>query len=190
MDSKIQATSLAVQMLITNVGGDGAIIGGVAVSLRAEPRVTADVDAIIWGESASARQIVDEAQKLGIRSRVENILEDARTILVLRLVEESTLTNVDVSLAYSGFEREAIDAASRIDVPGGSLSIPSVEDLVIMKAVAHRPRDVVDIALLAETYPDLDESRVRRWVSEFGEMLDEPGLWDRTKAILDHARNR
>jgi hypothetical protein len=39
---------------------------------------------------------------------------------------------------------------------------------MIMKAVAHRPRDTLDVQSLLETNPNVDVELVRRWVREFG----------------------
>lgn len=145
---------------------------------------------MVWAESTSPVEILSHAERLGIQARVENILDDAKSIFVMRMVLVETGTKVDVSLAYSGFEREAIDRSIIANVESGHVRILDVEDLIIMKAVAQRPRDINDIALLAETFPDLDEKRVKRWVVEFGEVLDQPDLWAKTKSILDQARRR
>ncbi len=36
-----------------------------------------------------------------------------------------------------------------------------------MKAVAHRPQDLLDIESLLESHPDVDIDAVRKWVGEF-----------------------
>ena len=54
----------------------------------------------------------------------------------------------------------------------------SSEDLIIFKAVAHRPKDLMDIQALIESHLDLDRERVRRWVREFAQALEMPELWD------------
>jgi hypothetical protein len=56
--------------------------------------------------------------------------------------------------------------------------LPSPEDLIIFKAVAHRPKDLVDIQAIVENYSNLDRDRIRMWVKEFAEVLDMPELWD------------
>lgn len=58
-----------------------------------------------------------------------------------------------------------------------AIRLPTPEDLIILKAVAHRPKDLLDIRTLIETYPNLDIPRIRRWVKEFGKALDKPELW-------------
>jgi hypothetical protein len=60
--------------------------------------------------------------------------------------------------------------------------LPTPEDLIIMKAVAHRPKDLGDIQAIAASHPRLDTQRIQYWVEQFGEALDLPDLW---KSILE-----
>ena len=64
------------------------------------------------------------------------------------------------------------------------LRLPTPEDLIIMKAVAHRPKDLADIQAIAANYPDLDKERIRFWVVQFGEALDLPELWIQILKLL------
>lgn len=38
------------------------------------------------------------------------------------------------------------------------------EDLIILKAVAHRSKDKEDIRILADKYPNLDTARIKKWI--------------------------
>ena len=64
------------------------------------------------------------------------------------------------------------------------LRLPTPEDLIIMKAVAHRPKDLEDIRVIAEKYPDLDVKRIEQWVSAFGGALENPELWLKVELLL------
>ena len=46
------------------------------------------------------------------------------------------------------------------------------EDLIIMKAVAHRRQDMEDIQAVIERHPNLDRQRIRLWVQQFAEVLE------------------
>jgi len=63
---------------------------------------------------------------------------------------------------------------------------PTPEDLIIiiMKAVAHRPKDLEDIRTIADKYPNLDVERIKGWVKAFGEVLETPELWGLVKPLL------
>jgi hypothetical protein len=53
-----------------------------------------------------------------------------------------------------------------------------------MKAVAHRPKDLIDIQAIAASHPSLDQKRIQEWVEQFGEALDLPDLWEEIHRLL------
>lgn len=65
-----------------------------------------------------------------------------------------------------------------------SIRLPTPEDLIIMKAIAHRPKDLEDIRTIAEKYPNLDMKRIEEWVKAFGDALERPDLWHQVKSLL------
>jgi hypothetical protein len=65
---------------------------------------------------------------------------------------------VDISFGALPFEEEAIARAVEGKVGKIRLPLPTPEDLVIMKAVAHRPRDAVDIEAVLDAHPKLDSA--------------------------------
>ncbi len=66
-----------------------------------------------------------------------------------------------------------------------SIRLPTPEDLIIMKAIAHRPKDLEDIRTIVDKYPNLDRNRIEEWVRSFGDAMELPGLWDQVKSLLD-----
>ena len=48
-----------------------------------------------------------------------------------------------------------------------SVRLPRVEDLLIMKAIARRPKDLQDIEGLLAAHPEADVASARQWVREF-----------------------
>lgn len=65
-----------------------------------------------------------------------------------------------------------------------SVRLPTPEDLIIMKAIAYRPKDLEDIRTIADKYPNLDMERIEKWVRDFGDALESPDLWDLIKSLL------
>jgi len=53
-----------------------------------------------------------------------------------------------------------------------------------MKAVAGRPRDMMDIENVISANPDLDVERIRRWVREFAAVLDMPEIHSNLEVLL------
>jgi len=91
---------------------------------------------------------------------------------------------VDISLGLLPFEREVLDNRRLVAAGELLLPLPRVEDLIIMKAVAHRPVDLQDIRGLVEAHPTLDRDRVRKVISEFADALELPEILDDFLALL------
>jgi len=67
---------------------------------------------------------------------------------------------------------------------GVNIPIPTPEDLIVMKAIARRPKDLEDIRGIVGSQPRLDVEYIRKYVEEFGEALDMPELWKDVAALL------
>lgn len=174
----------AVQRVIEAFGNRGVIIGGVAVGLLSRPRATLDVDAMLLLNTDQVPQLLEVALKHGLQPRVSDSEAFARRSRVVLLQHESTGIGVDISLGMLPFEVEVVDRAVRREAGDVSVCLASPEDLIILKAVAHRPVDLLDIRSLVSAYPDLDRARIRDWLEQFAEVLEMPELWDDIAPLL------
>lgn len=75
------------------------------------------------------------------------------------------------------FEEEVVARSQVYDLGMLSVRLPTPEDLIIMKAVAHRPKDLIDIQTVIDSHPDLDVDRIKEWVKSFAEILEMSNLW-------------
>src|SRR4051794_39269655 len=156
----------------------GTIIGAVAVAIRGRPRNTDDVDAIFLGDAISSERLLESAARYGFVPRVDDVLGFAAHSRVLLLRHEPSGVDVDVSLGALRFDREMIERSTVVKVGRLQLRLSSAEDLVIMKAVARRPKDIADIEGLLTTNPDLDLDHIRRHLREFSSALEMPEIYD------------
>jgi predicted nucleotidyltransferase len=79
---------------------------------------------------------------------------------------------------------EMVERGREVTLGSLQLRLPTPEDLIIMKAVAYRPKDLADIQAIAASHPDLDKDRIRFWVEQFAEALDFPNLWNEINKLL------
>lgn len=169
----------------------GMLIGAVAASLLGRPRTTRDVDAVVWLERPREwARFLAGLRTHGIEPRIAAPLDFAARSRVLLLRHAPSGIDVDISLGALPFEEEAISRATERKVGRLRVPLPTPEDLVIMKAIAHRPRDAADIEGLLDAHPDLDATRVRRWVGEFAEALDAPELLTDLESLLERRPER
>jgi len=91
-----------------------------------------------------------------------------------------------MSLGGLAFERQAVEQGTEIEIGEVTIPLISPEDLLVMKAVAHRPRDTADIEGILEVRTGLDLDRVQRWLREFSRALDRPEILEDFQAVLRH----
>jgi predicted nucleotidyltransferase len=166
------------------LGVEVVLIGGAAVSLLAPARYTRDIDALVIFDVADVEDLVAEVERHGFRPRFAGMAEVAKQARVVAIVHDATGVPVDILLGCMPFEEEMICRARDYSSPDFGVRIATPEDLIIMKAVASRPKDLEDIRTLAAVYPGLDRDRVRHWIEQYGELMDDPNLWSRIEPLL------
>jgi len=160
------------------------VIGGVAASLLGRPRTTADVDALVMLDESGWPDFVQAAEDFGIRPRIPDALAFAAESRVLLLRHEPSGIDLDVSCGLLAFEEEAVRRARAVEVAGEMIPLPTPEDLIIMKAVARRTRDLADIEAILDAHSSLDLDRVRVTVRAFADVLELPEMLDDLERIL------
>ena len=178
------AAAGAATALLENLGLPAAIVGGFAVAVRARPRVTQDIDLVAMGDLDQLDGLVSAALGAGFSVRRMDAVEFARITRVLLLRHEVSGVSIDISLGALPFERELVERATRVPVLDYQLPIARGEDLVIMKSLALRPRDVADIESLLELCDDIDLARVRRVLGEFTTALEDADFAGEFEKIL------
>ncbi len=174
----------ALHRLFIQFDNQGVIIGGIAASLLGQPRFTADLDAVILLSTSDLPRLIEVAAQEGMVGRIVDAEAFARKNRVLLLKHQSSGIKIDITLGILPFEVEMIERGQEISVGNIQLRLPTPEDLIIMKAVAHRSKDLADIQAIAASHPNLDKERVRYWVEQFGEALDILDLWKMISPLL------
>lgn len=133
-----------------------ALVGGLAVSVRSEPRFTRDADLAV----AVRDDVEAEAVVLGLRrhgyeplSMVEHEMSGRlATVRLTRAPDERSLV-VDLLFASSGIEAEIVTAAEVLEVlPSLRIPVAVTGHLIALKLLAtshRRPNDAADLRALA-----------------------------------------
>jgi hypothetical protein len=162
----------------------GVIIGGLAVALLGRPRVTRDIDALILIDDTRWKSFLDSGRSFGFVPRITDAIPFARDSRVLLLRHKRSSIDVDLSLGRLEFEHETVARAKRRRIAGVWIPLPTPEDLIVLKAIAHRSRDMSDIEGLVAVHSRLDSKRILRWVGEFAAILEMPELYDDLRPLL------
>lgn len=142
------------------------VIGGQAVLLYGEPRLTGDVDITLGVAPDQLDAVLQVVNDLELTALVDPHSFVAET-LVLPCQDRNGERRVDFVFTFGGYERHAIARGNTVEVGGADVHFASPEDLVILKLVAGRPRDVEDVRGVMVRHPELDSVYIRRWLREF-----------------------
>lgn len=146
-------------------GRGSALVGGLAVSIRAEARFTRDVDVVIAvADDADAESLVFAMSQGGYHpvATVEHKVHQRLATARFRSPEGFT---VNCLFASCGIEPEIVERAERITVPDvGPVAVARAEELLAMKLLSMSPKrlqDRLDAQNLLYFHPDLDLDAVR-----------------------------
>jgi hypothetical protein len=165
------------------------VIGGVAASILGQPRLTLDVDALAILPEADWPNAVSTAASHGILPRIENPLDFAHRSRVLLMRHAASGINIDVTFGRLSFEQTAIDHSEIHNIGGLRVRLPRVEDLLVMKAIARRPKDLQDIEGLLAAHPEADVVAARRWVREFATAMSMSDMLDDFDKVVARSKS-
>ncbi|MFH1467394.1 MAG: nucleotidyl transferase AbiEii/AbiGii toxin family protein [Pseudomonadota bacterium] len=151
------------------LGSRVALVGGLAIAVRADPRFTRDVDlAVSVADDAGAEAVVRGMlhRGYGLLGTVEQDVTGRLATVRLAMPGQGEHGVVlDLLFATVGIEREIVAEASEVElVPGLSLRVARVGHLLAMKLLArdeHRPLDQADIDALMGVADEQEILRLR-----------------------------
>jgi hypothetical protein len=180
----VSAATSAALATLREGGFDYALIGGLAVVLRGHDRYTRDVDALVWDLDNRLDELAALLPKHGFRSLTTEQLLLSKSTRLLHTNWKGEVF-VDFMLGVLPFERETLDHATPMDLGlGGVAKVATPEDLVIMKLIAAREKDIQDVIALKELYPDLDRNRIHTIVTDYAEALERPDISENLERLF------
>jgi hypothetical protein len=156
---------------VERAGHTPALVGGLAVSARSEPRFTRDADLVVGVASD------DEAEALiGVLGRVGyrplTVIEQRAVgrLATVRLAPPGLADEaivLDLLFASSGAEPEIVEGSEPLEVfPEVVIRVASVGDLIALKVLARddrrRPQDAADLRALFGVVDANEMARARR----------------------------
>jgi hypothetical protein len=151
------------------------VVGGLANAVWGEPRATLDVDITVWVADTAIPSFVES-----IPGQLQLLVDDpvdfiAQTrVLPLR---SDIGVRVDMIFGLLPFEEEAIRRSVSIDIGGETVSFCTAEDLILMKIISDRERDLNDArGILARRFDRLDFGYLDPRISELARLTDRPEI--------------
>jgi len=122
-------------------GAQAAILHGVA-------RLSADVDVTVDLGARSRAELATALAEAGFDLRGADVAGVAETTRVLPFVHRASRIPVDVVLAGPGIEEQFFARVEERIVGDARVPVAAAEDLVVMKVLAGRARDLHDVAAI------------------------------------------
>lgn len=151
------------------------LIGGLAVSLSGEPRTTIDVDVSVWAAPEQLESSIDLLCRR-FRSLRPSPKEFVAKYHVLPLAMSNGI-RADVVFASIPLEREMIARGVPKQVGDRIIRVASVEDLLFMKLISTRSKDLADAQALFHRFrTTLDRDYLIPKLDEAAQALDRPEI--------------
>jgi len=147
------------------------VIGGQAVLLYGEPRLTRDIDIALGIKVNELNKIKNIVSIIGLKILVKK--EFVERNMVLPTIEEKSGIRVDFIFSFSPYERQAIERGKDIKLGRTLVRFASLEDVVIHKVIAGRARDMEDIKSILLKNPKYDSGEIIKWLKEFDDSSGE-----------------
>ena len=160
------------------------IIGGQAVLLYGEPRLTKDIDITLGVNVDKLNELLKLIKKIELLPLPENIKNFAEKTFVLPVKDIKTNIRVDFIFSQTSYENQAIKRANIINLKNAILKFASIEDLIIHKIFAGRSRDLDDVRSIIIKNPNFNKDYVNKWLREFDSSMGEKKLINIFKDIL------
>ena len=165
------------------------VMGGQAVLVHGEPRLTRDVDITLGVTPDNLNRILKIAENLGLKVLVSDPEKFINETWVLPAQDLESGIRVDFIFSASEFEKQALQRAQSIDIEGTPVRFASAEDLIIQKIFSGRPRDIEDVrGILIKKIHQLDINYIQGTLKKFDEALSTGSFSQRFEALLKEQR--
>jgi predicted nucleotidyltransferase len=164
------------------------LMGGIAVRAYALPRPTFDVDftlvvsrerlPILFAELEDLGYDVADAYRTGWVDSVAGM-----PVVKARIMVGDHSVDVDMFLAETAFQESIVKRRRKETLEGVEAWLVSAEDLILLKLISSRPRDLIDIADVLFVQGELDSAYMRQWAERLGVLAS-------LESVLRDASNR
>jgi hypothetical protein len=162
---------------LDSIGSRWFLFGAQAAIVYGVSRLTADVDITVDLGVRPTAELVTALSGRGFRLRVADIGGFVESTRVLPLLHERTEIPVDVVLAGPGLEDLFFERATVRQVGDTSVPVAAPEDVIAMKILAGRPRDLEDVeTMIRSGRGSLDLGVARRTLELLERALDRADL--------------
>lgn len=146
------------------------VIGGQAVLIYGEPRLTRGIDVTIGIDASGLDRLLIIVRTLGLEPGVADPTSFVRQTNVLPVADPGSGLRVDFIFSFTPYESAAINRAVQKSLEGFPVRFAAVEDVIIHKLFAGRPRDLEDVRGILRRHHAMDDRYLETWLPQFTEV--------------------
>ena len=159
------------------------LIGGLAVGILGEPRMTQDIDLILYIPKSAVAAFLKGLKKEHFSFNPAMTQNDLELKGAFRISYGNLW--VDFIVASTDFENSAFKRKLKIKLLGKEVNIPSPEDLILLKLIPGRERDILDIKSIIERHrTKLDMRYLENWAQKLSDDAEDLRIWNTLKKLL------
>ena len=161
------------------------LFGAQAALLYGTARLTADIDVTVLLKNTSTESLARALENHDHELRITDpaFIQQTR---VLPITHRPTAIPTDIVLGGPGLEEMFLARAQRKMFAGITVPVARAEDLIVMKVLAGRPKDLEDVVAIiaAQLTKGLDIELVRDTLTMLEEALGQSDLLPQLDALL------
>jgi predicted nucleotidyltransferase len=124
------------------------------------------------------KQLLMVIKEIALKILPEDVETFVKETMVLPTRDEKTGIRVDFIFSFTPYETEAIKRAKKVTLMNQDVNFVSVEDLIIHKIFAGRPRDLEDVRIILLKNPDMNINYIKDWLREFDKASEGKAFTD------------
>jgi hypothetical protein len=187
MRSPVADAIAALAAVVQRLGVRWYLFGAQAALLYGAARVTADVDITVELGAREPEDLIRAFRKAGFGIRVRDARGFVATTRVLPLVHRRSAMPIDVVLAGPGLEELFFTRRRRRVVEGVRVPVASPEDIIVMKIIAGRAKDMDDVTGILAAQRKLNVDLVVATLASVERALDTTDLRRRFEELFARA---
>lgn len=167
----IQQILLETVSVIEELGIPYAVMDGFAARAWGLPRPTFDADIAVRVDADGLQRLFDALEAKGFditrehRSGFLDVLAGFEKAQVNRFLD-SHVWHTDLFVARGAFLSSALNRTFKLVIGGRSLAVMSPEDIILLKLIANRRKDLADVEEIIGVCKDIDQRYLREWAEK------------------------
>lgn len=167
----VQQILLDTVSVIERLGIPYAIMGGFAARAWGLPRPTFDADIAVAVDADSLQQLFDALEREGFdvpsehKSGFLDVVAGFKKAKVNRFIDRH-VWHTDLFVVRGAFLGSALARARLATVEQRPVRVMAPEDIILLKLIAHRRKDLADVEEILAVCKDLDVSYLHEWATK------------------------